>query len=351
MTPHRYCLFDLDGTLTNPETGIVRSMQHGLSATGLPEVDHAILRSSIGPPLQDVFARLGVEDVDAAVVAYRERFVDVGMYENEVIPGMPAVLDALVADGWTLAVATSKPAVFAEKILKHFQLDGFFAYVAGATLDGSRRHKADVIRHALDVLGAPAEATIMVGDRREDVAGAAECHVRSVAVRWGFGVPGEFAAPEVISVVDTPGDLLAVLRETARTATPPAQPADRLSAQANTDAVTGPGDYGAPGSLTRVLADVTAERVAQDARWGVREHPDGTGPELRPEADRARQAVEDAAARGLPSWRDILYEEVMEAFAEDDPERLRAELIQVAAVAVKWVQALDQRVRPATSLT
>jgi phosphoglycolate phosphatase len=221
MTPPRYCLFDLDGTLTNPETGIVRSMQHGLSAMGLAEVDHTILRSSIGPPLQDVFARLGVEDVDAAVVAYRERFVEVGMYENEVIPGMPAVLEALVADGWTLGVATSKPAVFAEKILEHFQLDGFFTYVAGATLDGSRRYKADVIRNALDVLGAPPEATVMVGDRREDVAGAAECHVRSVAVRWGFGEPGEFTAPEVISVVGTPEDLLAVLRETARTATRP----------------------------------------------------------------------------------------------------------------------------------
>ncbi|GAA4586944.1 hypothetical protein GCM10023194_34500 [Planotetraspora phitsanulokensis] len=110
--------------------------------------------------------------------------------------------------------------------------------------------------------------------------------------------------------------------------------------------MTQPGDFGATGSLARVLADVTAERVAQDAIWGVQELPDGTGPQGLPEADRARQAVEDAAARGLPTWRDILYEEVMEAFAEDDPERLRAELIQVAAVAVKWVQALDQRVRP-----
>ncbi|GII30227.1 hypothetical protein [Planotetraspora mira] len=115
--------------------------------------------------------------------------------------------------------------------------------------------------------------------------------------------------------------------------------------------MTRPGDYGAPGSLAKVLADVTAERVAQDAMWGVQEHPDGTGPERRPDADRARQAVEDAAARGLPTWRDILYEEVMEAFAEDDPEHLRAELIQVAAVAVKWVQALDQRVRPAPPRT
>ncbi|GAA4564012.1 HAD hydrolase-like protein [Planotetraspora kaengkrachanensis] len=233
MAPSRYGLFDLDGTLTNPETGIVRSMRHGLSAVGVYDVDHATLRSLIGPPLWDGFARLGVRDVDAAVAAYRERYADVGMYENEVIPGVPAVLESLVADGWTLAVATSKPAVFAERIVEHFRLGGFFTYVAGATLDGSRRYKADVIRHALDVLGAPPEATVMVGDRREDVAGAAECRVRSVAVRWGFGEPGEFTAPEVISVVDTPADLLAVLRETARTPAVPA--ADQPSAQANTE--------------------------------------------------------------------------------------------------------------------
>lgn len=212
----RYCLFDLDGTLTDPETGIVASMRHALAAIGFPEVDHGVLRAQIGPPLQDGFLRLGVppERVDDAVHAYRERFTATGMYENEVIAGIPAVLEALVADGWTLAVATSKPAVFAEKILVHFGLDGYFAYVAGATLDGSRRHKADVIRHALDVLGAPPEAAVMIGDRGEDVAGAAECRVRCVAVTWGFGEAAEFAAPGVVAVVDTPERLLDVLSQT-----------------------------------------------------------------------------------------------------------------------------------------
>ncbi|WP_432932900.1 hypothetical protein ACQPZZ_16245 [Microbispora sp. CA-135349] len=104
-----------------------------------------------------------------------------------------------------------------------------------------------------------------------------------------------------------------------------------------------PGDYGAPGSLQRVLSDVAAERVAQDAMWGLQEHPDGTGPAYAPEADLAKQAVTDAAAEGLLTWRHILYEEVLEAFAEDDTDRLRTELIQVAAVAVKWVQDFDRR--------
>ncbi|ETK37347.1 HAD hydrolase-like protein [Microbispora sp. ATCC PTA-5024] len=213
----RHCLFDLDGTLTDPETGIVASMRHALSAVGMPEVEHGRLRSLIGPPLQDGFLRLGVppERLDDAMHAYRERYTAGGMYENEVIAGIPAVLEALLAGGRTLAVATSKPAVFAEKILVHFGLDGFFTYVAGATLDGSRRHKADVIRHALGVLGAPPEDAVMIGDRREDVAGAAACGVRSVAVTWGFGETAEFADPGLIAVVDTPGRLLEVLMRTA----------------------------------------------------------------------------------------------------------------------------------------
>ncbi|GAA0403488.1 HAD-IA family hydrolase [Microbispora corallina] len=219
----RYCLFDLDGTLTDPETGIVASMRHALSTVGMPEVEHGRLRALIGPPLQDGFLRLGVppERLDDAMRAYRERYTAGGMYENEVIAGVPAVLEALLAGGRTLAVATSKPAVLAEKILVHFGLDGFFAYVAGATLDGSRRHKADVIRHALDVLGAPPEDAVMIGDRREDVAGAAACGVRSVAVTWGFGEAAEFADPGLIAVVDTPGRLLDVLTRTA--GAPPAR--------------------------------------------------------------------------------------------------------------------------------
>ncbi|MEV4460559.1 hypothetical protein [Microbispora sp. NPDC049633] len=107
--------------------------------------------------------------------------------------------------------------------------------------------------------------------------------------------------------------------------------------------MTQPGDYGLVGSLHRVLDEVAAERAAQDATWGLQHHPDGTGPAYEPEADLAKQAVTDAAAGGRLTWRHILHEEVLEAFAENDADRLRSELIQVAAVAVKWVQDLDRR--------
>ncbi|MEV7011424.1 hypothetical protein [Streptosporangium sp. NPDC051022] len=107
--------------------------------------------------------------------------------------------------------------------------------------------------------------------------------------------------------------------------------------------MTADGDYGVPGSLARVLADVAGERVAQDTMWGIQDIGDGTGPERAADADRAKEEVGTAFREGRLTWRHILLEEVLEAFAEDEPEALRTELIQVAAVAVKWVQALDRR--------
>lgn len=98
-----------------------------------------------------------------------------------------------------------------------------------------------------------------------------------------------------------------------------------------------------PGSLTGVLADIAAEREAQDRQWGVQEFPDGTGPEFTRQADESKREVASAASRGDLTWRHILTEEFFEALAESDPTRLRTELVQTAAVAVKWIQALDRR--------
>ncbi|MEO3867973.1 NUDIX domain-containing protein [Nonomuraea sp. B12E4] len=107
------------------------------------------------------------------------------------------------------------------------------------------------------------------------------------------------------------------------------------------------GDAGVPGSLARVLADVAAERSAQDAKFGMQVLPDGTGgPARETDSDQARQETEDSARAGTLTWRHILAEEILEAFAESDPDRLRAELVQAAAVAVKWIQALDRRPAP-----
>ncbi len=156
-------LLDLDGTLTDPYEGITRSVTYALDGLGLPRLEERQLRSFIGPPLHDQFAALGLDegDVARAVELYRERFRGQGLYENRVYEGVPEALKALAAVPLRLTVATSKPTPFAERIVEHFGLDEHLDVVAGATLDGSRRTKADVIRFALTALAAdPADAVM-----------------------------------------------------------------------------------------------------------------------------------------------------------------------------------------------
>lgn len=202
-------LLDLDGTLTDPYEGISRSVIHALSGLGLPAPSERVLRSFIGPPLQDSFAALGLDDaaVASAIVLYRERFGDRGLYENHVYEGIPGALAVLCASGHRLAVATSKPTPFAERIVQHFGLSGYFDLVAGATFDGLRRHKADVIAYALSELGAPAAGAVMVGDREQDITGARAHGMRSVGVRWGYAVEGELERAGADAIVGTPAEL------------------------------------------------------------------------------------------------------------------------------------------------
>jgi len=206
-------LLDLDGTLTDPYDGITRSVTYTLDGLGLPRLEERQLRSFIGPPLQDQFAALGLDegDVGRAVELYRERFRDHGLYENRVYEGVPEALAALAAVPLRLAVATSKPTPFAQRIVEHFGLDAHLDVVAGATLDGSRRTKADVIRFALTALAADPADAVMVGDRAQDVAGARALGLPSIGVTWGYAEPGELEAAGADQVVGTPQELVNAL--------------------------------------------------------------------------------------------------------------------------------------------
>src|SRR5205085_4114979 len=126
-------------------------------------------------------------DAWQAVLAYREYFADTGIFENAVYDGIAPALDELRRRGWRLGVATSKPTVFAERILDHFELRDFFEVVAGAELDGSRQHKHEVITHALSCLGVePSRDCVMVGDREHDILGGVRTGLSAVGVTWGY---------------------------------------------------------------------------------------------------------------------------------------------------------------------
>ena len=188
-------LFDLDGTLTDPFAGITKCILYALDKLGQPLPPGENLRWCIGPPLRDSFAKLLSSNDDAlvekAVALYRERFSSVGLFENKVYDGIPKMLATLNKDGHTLYVATSKPTVFARKIIDHFDLQHFFKHIYGCELDGTRGDKTSLIMHILQTeLIAPSEAA-MIGDRKHDMIGAEENGIAGFGVLWGYGTMEE----------------------------------------------------------------------------------------------------------------------------------------------------------------
>lgn len=212
-------LFDLDGTITDSAPGIHAGFRHALAAVGQPAPTESMLASVIGPPIIDTFRSLGMSpsEVDRAIAAYLERYDAVGWRENSVFDGMGAVLGKARANGTRLAVATSKSERFAVRILEHFDLAGHFEFIGGASDDGTRRAKPDVIAHSLTTLGiTPTLAddggtpdVLMIGDRDHDVLGAAKFGIPTVVVDWGYGSASEsHGALRTVATTSELGELL-----------------------------------------------------------------------------------------------------------------------------------------------
>lgn len=186
----RHLLFDLDGTLTDPKEGITRSVEFALNKFGI-QVEHPdMLIPYIGPPLYESFIELGGFSAEEALLAvghYRERYRETGMFENRVIAGIPDLLKALKDKGYLMYVATSKPTIFAEEIIRHYRLDSYFRHIAGSNLDGTRSKKQEVIQFVLTENGISPEEALMIGDREHDMIGARGCAVKSIGVTFGYG--------------------------------------------------------------------------------------------------------------------------------------------------------------------
>lgn len=208
-------LFDLDGTLTDPKLGITRSVQYALRKRGIEPPDAEQLEPFIGPPLARSFReRLGFDAVEAkrAVDDYREYFSQRGLYENEVYDGIPALLRELHESGRKLCLATSKPTVFAERILEHFDLARHFDLVVGSHLDGTRVEKTEIVATALAGIGGEASCrAVMVGDREHDVHGARSNGIDSIAVTYGYGTREELQASSPTALAASVGELRRLL--------------------------------------------------------------------------------------------------------------------------------------------
>ena len=205
-------VFDVDGCLLDSADGIVAGYQHALRSVGSPVPDEQVLRSDLGPPVGVIFSRLGLDapTSEAAVAAYRRFYADTGMDRARVYPGVPDLLDGLRERGVALATATMKLTPTARAILERHGLADRFAVVNGT--DGSHHTKAETLTHALERLGDPDRAgVLMVGDRHTDIAAAHACGVGSVAVTWGYGTRAELSATGADHLVDEPAELLALL--------------------------------------------------------------------------------------------------------------------------------------------
>jgi phosphoglycolate phosphatase len=209
-----HVLLDLDGTLTDPREGILSCIRHALNLLDEPCPPDGELERYIGPPLQESFAALLGADspkVATAVALYRQRFSSVGMFENRLYPGIPEALRGLKALGGTVFVATSKPTIFAERIVHHFGLARDVDSVFGSELDGTRSDKTELIAHILARRSLARDATCMVGDREHDIRGAKGNGISAIGALWGYGSRKELLDAGAEALCETPGELCDIL--------------------------------------------------------------------------------------------------------------------------------------------
>ena len=221
-----YVLFDLDGTLTDPKEGITKCVQYALADFGIMEPDLDALTCFIGPPLLQSFREyygFDEEKAKSAVAKYRERFSTIGLFENSVFDGVHEMLEKLKENGKVICLATSKPEVYAKKIIEKYGVHQYFDIIVGSELDGRRTNKREVIEEVLRQASVKAESdavsinakpmenirkkAIMVGDRHHDIDGAKACRMESIGVRFGYAEPGELEEAGATYIVDTVKEL------------------------------------------------------------------------------------------------------------------------------------------------
>jgi len=205
-------LFDLDGTITDSGEGIMNCAEFALRHFGLPVPDRQTLRVFVGPPLDETFLKFGVpaDKTDEAIRVYRSRYTTIGKFENFPYPGAESLLARLKAQGHKLYIATSKPEHMSVEILEHFGLAKYFDRICGATLDGSRSKKADIITYLLQQAECRGEA-VMVGDTAYDVIGAKAHGMPAIGVAWGYGKVADMETAGAAAIAQTMDELFAVL--------------------------------------------------------------------------------------------------------------------------------------------
>ena len=210
---YKAILFDLDGTLTDSGEGITKSVQYALEKIGKPEADLQKLRIFVGPPLLEQFeefAGIDEETAKQAVEFYRERYAPIGIYENELYPGIEEMLSGLKARGYRLGIASSKPENFVKIVAEYFHIDSYFEEIVGSEITGGRTNKTEVIEEALRRMGLSnhKDQVLMVGDKEHDVFGARRAGLECIAVSFGYGTEEELENAHPLQIVNSAEEIL-----------------------------------------------------------------------------------------------------------------------------------------------
>jgi phosphoglycolate phosphatase len=223
--PRTHVLLDLDGTLSDSEPGIMRSLQWACAQEGFPIPTEDEVRSVIGPPFEIGLPSIGIPDdaLSRVINTYRSRYEKIGAFENTLYEGIIDMLDAMSDAGLSLSVATAKPEKTAHPILDYFEISDRFDVRAGATMTSERRTKAQVIDHALHELGIHVlpdlgDRVIMIGDRDHDVHGAMHHGIPCIGVSWGYGSIEELLRAGAVAIADSPAEVVDMVGQPYRLA-------------------------------------------------------------------------------------------------------------------------------------
>jgi phosphoglycolate phosphatase len=210
-------LFDLDGTLTDPADGIIKCYQYSLRRLNRSCPSPEELAAFIGPPIRQTFAAVlqstDTSLIEQALAIYRERFSTIGLFENTVYAGVPSMLTELQTAGYNLFVATSKPQVYAERVLRHFSLDSYFIKAQGNELDGRLDDKAELVAELMASQGLSPSETMMVGDRWHDMVAAKRNGISSVGVTYGYGSEEELTEAGADRICHSPVEVLRLIKK------------------------------------------------------------------------------------------------------------------------------------------
>jgi len=204
---YKYILLDLDGTVTDSAEGVINSVAYSLEKLGFPVEDKSTLMKFIGPPLSESFRdfyNFDDETIDLGIQYYREYYTNTGIFENKLYDGIAHLLETLKNNGRKVILATSKPEVYAKRILDRFGVTKYFDLIAGSTLDAERNTKTDVLKYALKEAGIDDLSTaVMVGDRKHDIIGAHEVGLECIAILYGYGNRAEFEEYGAEFIIET----------------------------------------------------------------------------------------------------------------------------------------------------